>query len=99
MILQAIPTKLNSSHLHLMVHWAGQGSPVVFILARTVKMDLIGSSSMIFMSKDYGKTFNDISERFQLQDTKSSNNTNALIVKFYHHPKVSFLREIKIREC
>lgn len=83
----AIPTKLNSSHLHLMVHWAGQGSPVVFILARTVKMDLIGSSSMIFMSKDYGKTFNDISDRFQLQDTKSSNKTNALIVKFYHHPK------------
>ena len=25
---------LNNSHLHLMVHWAGQGSPVLFCLGR-----------------------------------------------------------------
>ena len=25
---------LNDSHLHLMVHWAGQGSSIVFCLAR-----------------------------------------------------------------
>ena len=25
---------LNNSHLHLMVHWAGKGSSIVFCLAR-----------------------------------------------------------------
>ena len=31
--------RLNSSHLHLMVHWAGEGSPVIFVLARSQVMD------------------------------------------------------------
>ena len=75
---------LKSSHLHLMAHWAGQGSPVMFLLGRSVKMDQSGASSKTYMSVDYGKTFQDISHRF-----KVDNNTNALIVKFYHHPKVS----------
>jgi len=30
----ATAVHLNNSHLHLMVHWAGQGSPVVFCLGR-----------------------------------------------------------------
>ena len=33
---------LNNSHLHLMVHWAGKESNVVFCLAR----DQVGSSSL-----------------------------------------------------
>ena len=77
----AIATKLNSSHLHLMVHWAGQGSPVIFVLARSQKMDL-NANSKVYISKDYGKTFEEKSELFQIQ-----NGTNAVIAKFYHHPQ------------
>ncbi len=33
---------LNNSHLHLMVHWAGQGSPVLFCLGRDqVKLSIL----------------------------------------------------------
>lgn len=77
----AIATKLNSSHLHLMVHWAGQGSPVIFVLARSQKMDL-NANSKVYISKDYGKTFEEKSQLFQIQ-----NGTNAIIAKFYHHPQ------------
>ena len=77
----AIATKLNSSHLHLMVHWAGQGSPVIFVLARSQKMDS-NANSKVYISRDYGKTFEDKSDLFQIQD-----GVNAVIAKFYHHPQ------------
>ena len=34
LILPSSVFHLNDSHLHLMVHWAGQGSSIVFCLAR-----------------------------------------------------------------
>ena len=46
----AFATQLNSSHLHLMVHWAGQGSPVVFVLARSQTMDS-RANSKTFISR------------------------------------------------
>ena len=77
-------TKLNSSHLHLMVHWAGQMSQVMFLMGRSVKMEQYGATSKMYTSLDYGKTFTDISKKFLMED-----GTNALIAKFYHHPKAS----------
>ena len=47
---------LNNSHLHLMVHWAGKESNVVFCLAR----DQVGSSSLNIERVPF-ETFLDIS--------------------------------------
>ena len=39
---------LNNSHLHLMVHWAGKGSSVVFCLTRDPVGQLFNNSSQEF---------------------------------------------------
>ncbi len=83
---QVFAGKLNSSHLHLMVHWAGQGSGVLFLLARDQEMKP-GASSKTFLSKDYGKSFTDVSDRFKLESDNNGDASNAIIAKFYHHPK------------
>ena len=67
-----------------MVHWAGQMSQVMFLMGRSVKMEQYGATSKMYTSLDYGKSFTDISKKFQMED-----GTNALIAKFYHHPKAS----------
>jgi hypothetical protein len=41
-----------------------------------------GATSKTYISKDYGKTFTEVSHFFQLEDGL----TNATIAKFYHHP-------------
>jgi hypothetical protein len=71
---------LKDSHLHLMVHWAGQRSSIVFCLARDQGIDK-DSTSRFFVSTDYGTTFSDVSNRFLL-----GNGANATINKFFHHP-------------
>ena len=82
-----------------MVHWAGQMSQVMFLMGRSVKMEQYGATSKMYTSLDYGKTFTDISKKFQMED-----GTNALIAKFYHHPKasISFInmkRQIPCSKC
>jgi hypothetical protein len=72
--------RLNDSHLHLMVHWAGRGSAIVFCLARDQDINE-NSTSRVFISKDYGRTFTDISSRFVLPAGGI-----ATINKFFHHP-------------
>ena len=72
---------LHNSHLHLMVHWVGKGSERVFCLGKDQEMKP-GATSQVFLSKDYGKTFKDISAKFVLADGK-----NATIDRFYHHDK------------
>jgi len=71
---------LNNGHLHLMVHWAGKGSSIVFCLARDQEINE-NSTSNVYISKDYGTTFLDVSSKFKLR-----NNKNATINKFFHHP-------------
>ena len=73
-----------------MVHWAGQMSQVMFLMGRSVKMEQYGATSKMYTSLDYGKTFTEISKKFQIENGKN-NITNALIAKFYHHPKASIL--------
>ena len=38
---------LNNSHLHLMVHWVGQGSPIMFCLARDQVMEPGATSQVL----------------------------------------------------
>lgn len=71
---------LNNSHLHLMVHWAGKGSSIVFCLARDQEIGE-NSTSNVFISKDYGTTFVDVSQKFKLEGGRL-----ATINKFFHHP-------------
>ena len=71
---------LNNSHLHLMVHWAGKGSSIVFCLARD-QVITNTSTSHVFISHDYGTSFTDISSQFLISDSKE-----ATITKFFHHP-------------
>ena len=65
-----------------MVHWAGKDSPVVFVLARDQDMKKAGATSNFYISTDYGKHFDDVSDRFKLRD-----NTRAVLEKFYNHPE------------
>jgi hypothetical protein len=44
------------------------------------------SSSRLFISKDYGTTFEDVSSRFQLEMARTADKRNATIHKFFHHP-------------
>ena len=73
---------LNNSHLHLMVHWAGKNNPVVFVLARDQDLKIANPTSNFYISRDYGKTFQDVSNRFKLPNGK-----NAVLEKFYNHPE------------
>ena len=68
-------------------------------MGRSVKMEQYGATSKMYTSLDYGKTFTDISKKFLMED-----GTNALIAKFYHHPKasISFInmeRQIPCSNC
>lgn len=73
---------LNNSHLHLMVHWAGKNNPVVFVLARDQDLKIANPTSNFYISKDYGKNFEDVSDKFKLPS-----GANAVLEKFYNHPE------------
>ena len=75
----AFVTRLNSSHLHMMVHWAGQGLPTVIVLARSQVMKP-GATSKLYISNDFGKSFQEKSHLFKL-----NNGQNATIEKLYNH--------------
>ena len=72
---------LNNNHLHLMVHWAGKNSAVVFVLARDQDLTVADATSNFYISRDYGKTFEDVSDNFKV-DGKT-----AVLEKFYNHPE------------
>ena len=65
-----------------MVHWAGKNNPVVFVLARDQDLKIANPTSNFYISRDYGKTFQDVSNRFKLPNGK-----NAVLEKFYNHPE------------
>ena len=67
-----------------MVHWAGKNNPVVFVLARDQDLKIANPTSNFYISRDYGKTFEDVSSKFKLG---GSNGTNAVLEKFYNHPE------------
>ena len=76
--------ELQNSHLHLTVHWTGKGRNTVFCLGRDQEMKS-GATSQFFVSNDYGKTFDDFSDKFRLNDEDGGK--PAVIRAFFHHPK------------
>ncbi|XP_067676191.1 sortilin-related receptor-like [Haliotis asinina] len=68
---------LHDNHTTLVVHWAGEHSDVIIALARNGR----GSSgSRVFVSRDYGKTFSNISNLMQ------HNGGKAEITHYYNTP-------------
>jgi len=65
-----------------MVHWAGKNNPIVFVLSRDQDLTKDNPTSNFYISKDYGRTFTDVSSKFQLSSGK-----NATLEKFYNHPE------------
>lgn len=77
---------LNDSHSLLMVHWAGEGSDVVLCLARDPiqRALVIPKPSALFISYDYGDTFQNKTDLLKLND-----GGYAIVEKFYNHHRLS----------
>ncbi|XP_038610031.1 sortilin-related receptor isoform X2 [Tachyglossus aculeatus] len=74
---------LNDSHNQMVVHWAGEKSNVIVALARDSLALLGQKSSDVYVSYDYGKSFQKITGRFNFGPGNSS---DAVIAQFYHSP-------------
>ncbi|XP_077313881.1 sortilin-related receptor [Lithobates pipiens] len=74
---------LNDSHNQIVVHWAGEQSNVIMGLTR----DSLGSggtkNSNVYVSYDYGKSFQRISEKFR---HANGNGDVATMEQFFHSP-------------
>lgn len=84
---------LNDSHAQLMVHWLGEGTEVMICLARDPPLgpnedpntSTPPAPSTIFISYDYGDTFQDKTDNFRLN--KSGEIINSTVDLFITHPK------------
>ncbi|KAM5310926.1 sortilin-related receptor isoform 1-T6 [Glossophaga mutica] len=74
---------LNDSHNQMVVHWAGEKSNVIVALARDSLALARPRSSDVYVSYDYGKSFQKISEKFNFG---AGNDSEAVIAQFYHSP-------------
>ncbi|XP_022248454.1 sortilin-related receptor-like [Limulus polyphemus] len=72
---------LNDSHEQLSVLWAGKNSKIVICLARN-RVIQEGSSSKVFFSYNYGKTFSEVQEKFM----RISPEKTSTISMFYISP-------------
>lgn len=76
-----------------MVHWLGEGTNVMICLAREPPLSItedpktapIPAPSAIFISHNYGDTFEDQTKLFQLNI--SGNVINSTVDQFITHPK------------
>ncbi|XP_046432202.1 sortilin-related receptor-like isoform X1 [Neodiprion fabricii] len=82
---------LNDSHQQLMVHWVGEGSNVIICLARDstplVRLPIKTNPSAVYISYDYGETFENKTDKFRVSDSKEPSVGYATLDKFYNHPK------------
>lgn len=68
-----------------MVHWVGEGSDIIICLARDAINNQINvemNPSAVFISYNYGETYENKNEFFKKPD-----GTNSTVEKFYNHPK------------
>lgn len=77
-----------------MVHWAGEGSDVVLCLARDPiqRSAAIPKPSSLYISYDYGDTFDNKTELLKLYNGKY-----AIVEKFYNHHR--FTTHVSIHSC
>ncbi|KAK7603208.1 hypothetical protein V9T40_003207 [Parthenolecanium corni] len=79
---------LNATQQQLIVHWVGEGSPVIICLAKDLKDSNLRVRprlpSSVYYSYDYGDTFQDKSHLFRLN---KANGTVASLDKFFIHDK------------
>lgn len=70
----------------MMVHWVGEGSNVIICLARDPTPVVLGVNqakpSSVFISYDYGDSYENKTELFKLP-----NGSYSTLEKFYNHPK------------
>jgi sortilin-related receptor len=84
---------LNDSHAQLMVHWLGENTDVMICLAREppsgpsedAKLLPPPAPSSVFISQDYGDTFEDKTQMFSLNI--SGHIVMSTVDKFMTHPK------------
>nr|XP_020038653.1 sortilin-related receptor-like [Castor canadensis] len=74
---------LNDSHNQMVVHWAGEKSNVIVALARDSLALARPKSSDVYVSYDYGKSFDKISKKLNFG---VGNSSEAVIAQFYHSP-------------
>uniref|UniRef100_A0A1Y1LMI9 Sortilin-related receptor n=1 Tax=Photinus pyralis TaxID=7054 RepID=A0A1Y1LMI9_PHOPY len=75
-------THLNDSHKQLMVDWVGEGSNVIICLARDPTPQTSLNPSCVYISYDYGDTYENKTHLFKLE-----NGNFSTVEKFYNHPK------------
>ncbi|XP_052861860.1 sortilin-related receptor-like [Anopheles cruzii] len=82
-------TQLNDSHGQLIVHWLGEGTDIMICLAREPPDTDLKSPppppSRIFMSNDYGDTFEDKTKQFMLD--VNGTKVNSTVEQFFTHHK------------
>lgn len=89
-VIEAKVNQLNDSHAQLIVHWLGEGTSVMICLAREPPADNDAKApppqpSRIFVSKDYGDTFDDQTAMFELNINGTT--VNSTVEQFFTHPK------------
>ncbi|KFB41707.1 hypothetical protein ZHAS_00009339 [Anopheles sinensis] len=84
-----VTTQLNDSHGQLIVHWLGEGTDIMICLAREPPDTDMKSPppppSRIFMSNDYGDTFEDKTKQFMLKINGTM--VNSTVEQFFTHHK------------
>lgn len=91
--------RLNDSHAQLMVHWLGEGTDVIICLAREPplgplddpKKAPVPAPSAVFLSYDYGNTFQDKTELFSL--TINNSTIQSTVDEFITHLKFNTVRK------
>lgn len=91
--------RLNDSHAQLMVHWLGEGTDVIICLAREPPLGILDdpkkapppSPSSVFLSFDYGDTFQDKSDLFNL--TINGTSIRSTVDEFITHLKFNTVSE------
>lgn len=63
-----------------LVHWAGKNSPIIICLAKNRKISRRNQSSSVYISHNYGQTFQKITD-FKLKD-----GSQVVITTFYISP-------------
>ncbi|KAK9872162.1 hypothetical protein WA026_016216 [Henosepilachna vigintioctopunctata] len=80
-------TRLDDRHKQLMVHWVSDGSEIIVCLARdpSPSSDIVhGIPSAVYISYNYGDTFDNKTDSFKLADGNYST-----LDKFYNHQKLN----------